>query len=296
MGGPSALGTGGLSTNQRNVTGSLNTFFNNGGTLPPGFLPIFGLTGGNLGNALSQLSGEAATGGQQVAFQMTNQFLGLMLDPFVDGRSGTTGAAGPAIAFAPEREDVPDDVALAYAAVLKAPPKTLSFEQRWSAWGGAYGGSNRTSGDPAVLGSHDLSAAWRGFAGGLDYRVTPNTVVGVALAGGGTSWSLANGLGGGKSDAFQAGVYGATRWGAAYVAAALSFTNHWMSTDRFAFRWRSSHRQLQRAELRRAGGERLPLRDHVRRAHALCRDPGAELPHPELQRDRRQRRRLRACL
>ena len=74
-----------------------------------------------------------------------------------------------------------------------------------------------------------------GFAGGLDYRLTPDTVVGVALAGGGTSWSLANGLGGGKSDAFQAGAYGATRWGAAYVAAAFSYTHHWMSTDRFAF-------------------------------------------------------------
>ena len=235
LGGPSALGTGGLSTNQRNVAGSLNTFFNNGGTLPPGFLPIFGLTGGNLGNALSQLSGEAATGGQQVAFQMTNQFLGLMLDPFVDGRSGTTGAAGPALAFAPEREDLPDDIALAYSSVLKAPPKTLSFEQRWSVWGGAYGGANRTSGDPAGLGSHNLSANAAGFAAGFDYHLTPNTVVGLALAGGGTSWSLENGLGGGKSDAFQAGVYGATRWGAAYVAAALSFTNHWMSTDRFAF-------------------------------------------------------------
>ena len=74
-----------------------------------------------------------------------------------------------------------------------------------------------------------------GFAAGFDYHLTPSTVVGLALAGGGTSWSLENGLGGGKSDAFQAGVYGATRWGAAYVAAALSFTNHWMSTDRFAF-------------------------------------------------------------
>ena len=50
-----------------------------------------------------------------------------------------------------------------------------------------------------------------GFAGGLDYRFTPDTVVGVALAGGGTNWSLAQGLGGGKSDAFQAGVYGVTR-------------------------------------------------------------------------------------
>src|SRR4029453_10219029 len=109
------------------------------------------------------------------------------------------------------------------------------YQPRWTAWGGAYGGSNRTPGDPAVTGSHDLSARTAGFAGGLDYRVTPNTVVGVALAGGGTNWSLANGLGGGKSDAFQAGVYGVTRSGPAYLAAAFAFTNHWMSTDRFAF-------------------------------------------------------------
>ena len=44
-----------------------------------------------------------------------------------------------------------------------------------------------------------------------------------------------NGLGGGKSDAFQAGVYGATRSGPAYIAAAFAYTHHWMSTDRFAF-------------------------------------------------------------
>jgi autotransporter-associated beta strand protein/T5SS/PEP-CTERM-associated repeat protein len=233
---PNDIGTGGLSINQRNVANALDNFFNTGGTLPPGFLPIFGLTGSNLGNALTQLSGEAATGGQQVGFQMGNQFLGMMLDPFVDGRNGAAGLGGPAIAFAPEREAVPDEVALAYAAVLKAPPvKTPSFEQRWSAWGGGYGGSNRTSGDPAVVGSHDLSARTAGFAGGLDYRVTPNTVVGIAFAGGGTNWSLANGLGGGKSDAFQAGVYGVTRSGPAYLAAAFAFTNHWMSTDRFAF-------------------------------------------------------------
>src|SRR5262249_56981282 len=28
--------------------------------------------------------------------------------------------------------------------------------------------------------------------------------------------------------------YGATGWGPAYLAAAFAFTNHWMSTDRFA--------------------------------------------------------------
>jgi autotransporter-associated beta strand protein len=238
--GPSALGTGGLSINQRNVANSLNNFFNSGGALPPAFVSVFGLTGSNLGNALSQLSGEAATGAQQAAFQLGNQFLTLMLDPFVDGRSGFggNGLAGSAIGFAPEHEAVPEEVALAYAAVLKVPkkaPPAPTFEQRWGVWGTGFGGSNRTNGDPTVLGSHDLSARTAGFAGGFDYRLTPNTVVGVAFAGAGTDWSVAQGLGGGKSDAFQAGVYGVTRWDALYLAASFAYTNHWMSTDRFAF-------------------------------------------------------------
>jgi len=224
-----------FTVNQLNVGHAIDGFFNNGGAMPPAFVALFGLTGSNLTNALSQLSGEAATGSQKVGFQLTDQFLNLMLDPFVDGRSGVGGADHPALGFAPERETMPPDVALAYASVFKAPPAPVPvYEPRWTAWGGAYGGSNRTTGDLAVSGSHDLSARAVGFAAGLDYRLTPDTVVGFALAGGGTDWSLAQGLGGGKSDAFQAGVYGATRWGPAYLAAAFAFANHWMSTDRFA--------------------------------------------------------------
>src|SRR5262249_25750367 len=91
-----------------------------------------------------------------------------------------------------------------------------------------------TTGDLAIIGSHDLSASTVGGAAGLDYHYTPDTVLGFALAGGGTNWSLSQGLGGGKSDAFQAGLYGATRWGPAYLAADFAFTNHWMSMDRNA--------------------------------------------------------------
>jgi hypothetical protein len=69
---------------------------------------------------------------------------------------------------------------------------------------------------------------------GLDYRVASGTVVGFALAGGGTGWSLAQNLGSGGSDAFQAGVYATTRAGPFYLAGALAYTQHWMSTDRFA--------------------------------------------------------------
>jgi uncharacterized protein YhjY with autotransporter beta-barrel domain len=224
-----------LPSNAGNVAATINRYFNSGGTLTPGFGNLFLLPGSSLGTALSQVSGEAATGAQQGAFQMTNQFLGIMLDPFVDGRSGIAGTPGPALGFAPEREALPDDIALSYAKVLKAPPKSPSLEQRWSVWGAGYGGTNRTSGDPAVVGSHDLAARTAGGMAGLDYHLSRDSVVGFALGGGGTNWSLAQGLGGGKSDAFQAGLYGATRWGPAYLATAFAFTNHWMSTDRLAF-------------------------------------------------------------
>ncbi len=234
-----ALGTGGLSGNQRNVANALNNFFNNGGALPPNFVSIFGLTGPNLGIALTLLSGEAATGGQQGAFELMDSFLDVLINPYQSSFGGPQDAFTARFQqpfFAPERaEAFPPEIANAYAKALKAPPKPPpAFEQRWSAWGSAYGGYNKTSGDPAVVGSHDLTARAGGFAGGLDYHFTRDTVVGFALAGGGTNWGLAQGLGGGRSDAFQAGVYGATRSGPAYLAAAFGFTNHWMSTDRVA--------------------------------------------------------------
>jgi outer membrane autotransporter protein len=161
-----------------------------------------------------------------------DEFLSLMLDPFVDGRFGG-GPGGAAIAFAPDQEAaLPPEIALAYASVLKATPKP-NFDQRWTAWGAAYGGSN-TAGGNAVVGSNNLTASTFGFAGGMDYRVTPNTVVGFALAGGGTNWRLANGLGGRRSDAFQAGVYGLAHEGPAYLAGALAFANHWFAISRAA--------------------------------------------------------------
>ena len=113
---------------------------------------------------------------------------------------------------------------------MKAPPRT--FEQLWSIRGGAYGGYNRTEGDPSGLGTHDLSARAGGFAGALDYHLSHDTVIGVALAGGDTNWGLADGLGSGRSNALQAGLYGKTRSGPAYLAGSLAYTWHAVGTDR----------------------------------------------------------------
>ena len=71
---------------------------------------------------------------------------------------------------------------------------------------------------------------------------------------------LAQGLGGGRSDAFQAGVYGATRSGPAYLAAALAFANHWMSTDRFAAFGDHLTADFNAQSLAARVGERLSLR------------------------------------
>jgi subtilase-type serine protease len=224
----------GLNLNQQNVAASLNNFFNSGGAMPPGFANLFVLTGNNLADGLSQADGEVAVDGEIAAFQMMTQFLGVMLDPFVDGRLGgfAAGDGEGALDFAPDAQTIlPPDVALAFAGVLKAPP--APFAQRWTAWSASYGGGNWTNGN-AAAGSNNLTAQTFGFAAGMDFHYSPDTIFGFALGGGGTGWSLSNGLGTGTSDAFQTGVYGITRAGSAYVAAALAVANHWMTTNRTA--------------------------------------------------------------
>jgi uncharacterized protein with beta-barrel porin domain len=226
---------GGLSPNQQNPANAINTYFNNGGTLPAGFSPLFGLSGAALGNALAQVSGEPATDAGKGANQLMNDFLDLMLDPTAGGGGGVNG--GGAAGFAPEQdESLPADVALTYAKALKAPAAQnlpSSFDQRWAAWGSAYGGTSFTDGD-AALGTNNVTASDYGFAAGMDYRATPNVTYGFGLTGGGTNWTLAQALGSGRSDAFGAGVYAKTHFGPAYLSGALAFANHWFTTDRIA--------------------------------------------------------------
>ena len=84
------------------------------------------------------------------------------------------------------QEAMPPRPPLIYKApVYKAPAAAASDPARWGVWGAAYGGQNNTTGD-ALDGSHaQVSARTFGIATGLDYRVTPSAIVGLALSGGG---------------------------------------------------------------------------------------------------------------
>jgi uncharacterized protein with beta-barrel porin domain len=74
-------------------------------------------------------------------------------------------------------------------------------------------------------------AASTGTAVGADYRFSPETLAGFALAGGGTSFAV-NYLGGGRSDLFQAGAYVRHTDGVAYISAALAYGWQDVTTDR----------------------------------------------------------------
>jgi YVTN family beta-propeller protein/autotransporter-associated beta strand protein len=214
-----------LTVNQQNVANALINYFNTSGSLPAAFLALDPA-------GLTQSDGEVAVGAAFAAFQLTDEFLNLMLDPFVYGRRGSPDDQ-VALGFAPEAQtDFAPEIARAYDGVFKAPPPS-SFAQRWTAWGGAYGGAGTTNGN-AATGSSTIGVQTFGFAAGMDYHYAPDAVVGFALGGGGVNWGLAGGLGAGRSDAFQAGVYGISHFGPAYLAAALSFTNHAMTTNRSA--------------------------------------------------------------
>ena len=123
-------------------------------------------------------------------------FLNLLLDPTVAGRAGGFASGPAASQFAAD-----DEEALAYAAkrkassaereayamATKAPYLAPQPVNRWSVWGAAYGGSATTDGN-AIVGSHDTTARAYGVVGGADYKVTPDTLIGFALAGGGTNY------------------------------------------------------------------------------------------------------------
>ena len=220
-----------LNVNQTNVANALSNFFNSNGGISAVFASLSPA-------GLTQASGELATGTQQATFNAMNLFLSLLTDPFVAGRGSNVTAGGTPQPYAEE------DTSLAYAAktsgnardaLARMPAKAVArndlLDNRWSVWGSAFGGGADISGN-AALGSNNANVRAFGFAGGADYRISPATIAGFALAGGGTNFSV-TGSGFGRSDMFQAGAFVRHTVGAAYVTGALAYGGQEVTTDRF---------------------------------------------------------------
>jgi autotransporter-associated beta strand protein len=232
--------TAGLNANQLALSSAIDRAVNANGSLPAGLANLLNLPDSALPGALSQLSGEVGTGSQQTSFNAMTQFFGSMLDHGVGGGDVPTSTPGAsrfaddagANAYASNGTPRSKSERDAYAAVYnKAAPRPVDpFAQGWNVWAASFGGSQTTDGN-AVVGSNGSTSSILGTAVGADYRISPFTLAGFAMAGGGTSFSV-NGLGSGRSDLFQAGAFIKHTVGAAYISGALAYGWQDITTNR----------------------------------------------------------------
>ncbi len=212
-----------LNANQAAVGNALTGFFNRTGGIPL----VFGALDAK---GLSQVAGELGIGTQQTSFDAMTIFMGVMMDPFAVGRGevavGINSFADEAMGTAGRR--APTD---AFASMhRKAPPMAPAFQERWNMWAAGFGGSQMTDGN-VVAGSNNTKSSIYGMAAGADYWFSPFTVAGIAMAGGGTNFSV-NGGGTGRSDLFQVGGFIRHTIGATYISAAAAYGWQDITTDR----------------------------------------------------------------
>jgi subtilase-type serine protease len=101
-----------------------------------------------------------------------------------------------------------------------------------SIWGAAFGQTGRNTGEASSIGSARRQASDWNVAFGADMRLHPTTTVGVAVAGGQATASLAGGLGSAKADVLQLGAYSLSRFGALSLNLAGSFATLDVETNR----------------------------------------------------------------
>ena len=224
----------GASGNQVNVAGGINRAVESGATPPSGFDVLLNMTAARLGNALDQVSGQPGTASTQASFNASGQFLTLLLDPLAGnpgserGVSSFTEDEAQGYASAGGHHAKMSD---AHAAVTPHDRQRVGLQDRWGVWASGYGGSSTVGGN-AAIGSQATTSRVYGTAVGADYRLSPDTRLGFALGGAGFNFALSNGLGGGRADLLQAGLFVRHTMGVAYASAALAYGWQDVTTDR----------------------------------------------------------------
>lgn len=200
-----ALGGAGGS-NARSVGAALDRVIDASGGAPPSPLDrLLWYHGASLGNAMNGLSGEAAAGAHASAFTSASTFLGIMLDPMAGARGATAAAPGSSL--------------IQMADTGRTPAARVAAG--WSVWTKSFGQAGRTASD-AATGAAGTASSLYGVAAGADRLISADTLIGFALAGGGTAYGLGT-RGTGSGDFAQVGLYGSTRLGPGYVSAALAY-------------------------------------------------------------------------
>ena len=194
--------TPGLGGNQLSVARALDTAFNAG----PGLnaMPaLFGLSAGQMQQALSVLSGSNASVGQSATLAAGSQFAALMTSRTITRRA--------------------DDRQTAELAACDAAASACEPASNWSAWTTAFGGARWLNADTAS-GAPSAQQNIGGGAFGGDYRAGPRTLVGVAVGLSDSNYSVADTSASGRATGAHFGVYGLHEMSTFYVNAALAYS------------------------------------------------------------------------
>ena len=223
----SAMGTTGLSPNQTHVANALNSYFNRGGALPPGFVTVFGQTGPALASSLSQLSGEGITAAQNVAHRSSDLFVSTITDQTTF--YGGVGAPANSIILGEPVSGI-RELADAPATSSVAPAQRT---RTWRVWATGFGGTETIHGD-AASGSNRQASDIYGGSLGVDYQLTPNNLIGVAIGGSDGEFRVPTLATSGSTTGGHVALYDLATFGSFYGQSSASFSYYTNKTYRTA--------------------------------------------------------------
>jgi uncharacterized protein with beta-barrel porin domain len=177
-------------------------------------------------DVLDQLSGQGTSAAQGASFMTGGLFNQTMMQQvwlWLNGGGGN--AIGGALPYAATEARKPGHDA--FAAMQPKPAEA----GRWHAWASGFGADREVYGDAA----QDLAGQTQRTAGGavgVSHQVHPDLLVGVAVGGSGSTFSVSSLSTSGRVNAGHFGIYAVKTMGPAYLAAAVNYARLDNSTER----------------------------------------------------------------
>jgi uncharacterized protein with beta-barrel porin domain len=197
----------GIAGNQSAVGNVLDYAFNSGAGLNL-VSSLYGLSASQIGQALTTLSGSNASVGASTSVMVGGQFAALLSNRAATRQQSTVQSA---------------ELAAAGCGKSEACDPSSAMGPNWSAWGNGFGGAQWLNAEPGTA----APAAQQGFAGGAfggDYRVGPNTLLGIAVGLSDSSYSVGATGASGRATGFHVGLYGSQEWDAFYLNATAVYS------------------------------------------------------------------------
>ena len=209
---------GGLTQNETSVGNAINTIqtLQNSPAFRAIATNLFYLPNvATLAAAYDSLSGEGVSAAQQTAFTATDYFLSTINNQVQRWTGETCGDDSTSKTV---YENPPGSLPTHKGEVAPA----CAYTRTWRIWGTGFGGGSHWPGD-AVIGSAEADQHTWGFAGGLDYQITPYALLGISAGGGVSSFGVGDRATSGTVDAFHGALYGALRNQGFYASGIVAY-------------------------------------------------------------------------